>query len=193
MKSLIILGGILGAYAYIPLWKPLLKKVAEQNFLTWALWAILDAIATLSILFQSGNFLLAAIFTLGSIVTAIIVLRSSNKPDWTWFEIMIIVMIIICLTVWHRSGSRTATIASTTALLLASIPQLGDVWRNPQKTPTLPYVIWSLANFVTIWGGKNWSVEERLYPVSALIICICITTISLRNIEVAPEGSVLPR
>lgn len=181
MKYFVLLSGLLGALAYIPLWKPIIRRNANQNFPTWALWAVLDAVATASIISRGGNFLLPATYTLGSAVTAIIVLRFCGKPSWTWFETMITVMVVICLGVWYVSGDRIATIASVTALLIASIPQVKDVWKCPAGTPTLPYAIWSLANLVSLWGGKNWSVEERLYPVIAFIICSAIAALSRRR------------
>lgn len=184
METIIIGSGILALGAYVPLWKQIRSGTAKQNLLTWILWGMLDAIASGTIIVQSGNFVLAAAFAIGSLLTAVVIAHSDRKFLWTWFETMVTLLVTTCLLVWYVSGSRVATIASTTALFVAGIPQLKDAWRRPEEVPTLPYAVWAVADILSLAGGKTWSIEERLYPLSALIICFAIAAVSLRKLPI---------
>jgi len=84
---------------------------------------------------------------------------------------MVTVLVIACMVIWCLVNSRAATIASSSALLIAGIPQLVDAWKRPEEMPFLVYISYVLANGLSTAGGKNWSVEERFYPATATVLC----------------------
>ncbi len=72
-------------------------------------------------------------------------------------------------------------ISSIVSLTIASIPQVIDTFKQPKNTPSLIYVVFCLANLVSLLGAKSFALEQILYAGSALMICATITLLSLRG------------
>lgn len=187
MNVLIWSGSILALLTYFPLWKQIRSGKAKQNLLTWALWGALDAVVAATIIVQNGNFLLPVVYTVGSSVTIFFILRLGNKASWTWFETMVASLTIASMVIWYFSGGKIATIASTTAMLIAGIPQLVDAWKKPQDMPLIPYSSYFIANCLSVAGGKSWAIQERFYPLSAAIFCFLIAVLATRKFWLKPE------
>lgn len=181
MNALIWAGSILALLTYYPLWKQIRSGEAKQNLLTWALWGILDAVVAATIIVQGGSFLLPVTYGVGSTITVYFIWKAGNKAEWTWFETMVATLTIVSMVVWYFSGGKMATIASTTAMVIAGIPQLIDAWKKPQDMPLLAYSSYFIANCLSTSGGKSWAVEERFYPVSAAIFCFLIVALATRK------------
>lgn len=178
--TLIWMGGLLAFLLYIPLIWGILKGEVRQSFATWILWVALDSIALVSTILEDGNFLLLVFYTIGgTLVTASLVYKKLFK--WTWFEWSVLVMVIICLVVWRVSGSTAAIVASTLAVFIAGTPQIVDSWLNPDKQTGYIYIGYVIANFLSLMGGKSWSIEERFYPGVCVILCGMIAIASFRN------------
>lgn len=187
MNALIWAGSILALLTYFPLWKQIRSGKAKQNFLTWALWSALDAVVAATIIVQEGNFLLPVVYTIGGTLTVYFILKAGNKAAWTWFETMVASLTIVSMVIWYFSGKKMATIASTTAMLIAGIPQLVDAWRKPQDMPILVYSSYFIANYLSMAGGKSWVVEERFYPASAAVFCFLIAVLATRKFWLKQE------
>jgi len=162
-------GVIVGLITFIPLCFGIYTKSIRQNPTTWILWAALDAVSAASIMYRGGNWLLPFAYSVASGITCIFILKSKNPISWTWFETMVATFVLICLIVWGTSGARVATIASSLALFGAGIPQLVDFIKRPWENSILVYLFCTIANILVILGGKDWSVEERFYPTTAVI------------------------
>ena len=193
MNAFIVISAAIAILCYIPLCRNIYSGIAKQNLLTWALWCSLDAVVAATLITQRGNFLLAVAYTVGSGVTAVFILRTGDHASWTWFHTMVVGLVIASMAVWYFSGSRMATIAGTTAMLIAGMPQLVDVWKRPKESPTLIYSAYVVANCLAVAGGRDWSVEERFYPVSAGVFCLLITVVSLRKFLPQPAQITIPR
>lgn len=177
MNILVWSGSLLALLTYFPLWYQIKIGTTEQNRLTWGLWGALDIIATITIIAQKGNFLLPAAYVIGSVMTVYFISRTGKKSAWTWFETMVTLLVIICMVIWYFVNSKAATIASSSALLIAGVPQLVDAWRRPHEMPFLVYVSYTIANGLSTAGGKNWSVEERFYPATAAVLCFLFVVV----------------
>lgn len=186
MNALVWAGSILALLTYFPLWKQVRNGKAKQNLLTWALWGALDAVVAATIIVQGGNFLLLVVYTIGSTITVYFILKAGNKAAWTWFETMVASLTIASMVIWYLSGGKVATIASTTAMLIAGIPQLIDAWKKPQDMPFLAYISYSIANCLSTAGGKSWAIEERFYPAGATVFCFLIATFAARKFWLKP-------
>lgn len=181
MNFLVWAGSILALLTYLPLWKQIRSGKAKQNLLTWALWVTLDVVVAATIIVQKGTFLLPVTYTIGGSATIVLIWKSGNKAIWTWFETMVASLTIISMVIWYFSGGKMATIASTTAMLIAGIPQLIDAWKKPQDMPLLAYFSFFIANGLSTAGGKSWAIEERFYPLSAAIFCFLIAGLAIRK------------
>ncbi len=186
MNSLTIVGSIIAILAYFPLWWQIKRNEIEQNLLTWVLWFALDVIIVASIFFQKGNFLLPATYTIGSLITTILIIKSQNKMSWTWFESFVSALVLISMIIWYFSGDKAATVTATAAMLVAGIPQLVDAYKNPHSMPLLVYGAYIIANSFSLAGATDWSVKESLYPASALIYCLLIFIFSIRKLWLKP-------
>ena len=181
MNTLVWAGSILALLTYFPLWKQIRSGEAKQDVRTWELWCTLDASVAATIIVQGGNFFLPVVYTIGGLISVFLIWKFGNKATWTWFETIISSLSIVSMVIWYLSGSKVATIASTTAMLIAGIPQLIDAWKKPQDMPILAYSSYFIANCLSTAGGKSWVIEERFYPASAAIFCFLIAALALRK------------
>jgi len=179
-------GSVIGIVCYVPLCLAILRGKVKQNLATWVLWALLDGIAAASIFYQHGNYLLIAAYTLGSTVTSLSILRSKNFK-WTLFHTMVSLLVAACIVVWAISGAYVATIASTTAVIIAGIPLVVDCYRKPEENPFLTYLGFLTANALATMGGKEWSVPERLYPAACVVYGVITVLLVARKFWVAPN------
>lgn len=171
--------GIFGGLAYLPtLWD--IHKGAKQNFATWALWALLDIIVTISVVIQDGNVVLPIVYACGSFSVAIF-LVVKKQVGWGKFETFIACLVIVCMCVWAMGGPKAATIASTLATASAGLPQLVATIKNPKSTSPLTYGLFTLANICSVIEAKAWTIEESFFPVVAGILCLLFFLLSLRR------------
>lgn len=181
MNTLVFIGGLIALSSYLPLWRQMWKNQVKQNLLTWILWGFLDLIGTTAIIFQNGNYILPFVYTIGSIVTILLILKSGEKSKWTWFETMVVIIVLICITVWYFTGNKIAIIAISIAGIIATFPQFIDAWKKPEKMPLVTYVICMIANVFSTMGGKSWTIEERFFPFSSTIMCLILVVLSFRK------------
>ena len=181
MNAFIVISSAIAILAYFPLWKQIRSGRARQNLLTWVLWCCLDGVVVATLIAQKVNVSLAAAYTVGSGITAVFIAKAGNKSSWTWFETMVLGLVFASMVIWYFSGSKMATIAGTTAMLIAGVPQLIDTWKKPQESPSLINFVYFVANCLATAGGKSWAVEERFYPASAAAFCLLIAMVSLRR------------
>lgn len=184
-------GSILAILAYFPLWRQILKKKVSQNFFTWILWCALDAITTVSILFQKGGFYLPATYTIGGLITVLCIIKAKNLASWTRFETFVLFLVFASMVVWYFSESKMAIIASTVANIIASLPQITDAWKKPREMPLLIYTTYFIGNILCTVGGKSWSVEERLYPAACVALCLTMVLFTARRFWQKPKIDIL--
>jgi hypothetical protein len=173
-------GGILGLIAYAYLIISLLRSSTEQSFAAFLLWALLDLIAAVTTIIEHGNYWLALSNAFGSTVITIILIVK-KQVSWSWIESMTALLVVICLVIWYTSGEEAGIIASSLAVVIASIPQMVDTFKKPEGTPTRVYLIFLAANIVSLIGGKGWTIQERFYPCCSIFLCVVIIVFSLRN------------
>ena len=181
MNTFILAGSILAILTYFPLWRQIRNGEVKQNFLTWVLWGTLDVVVAATIIVQHGSFLLPTAYGVGSAITVVFIVKSGNRASWTWFETMVVLLVFASIVIWYFSGSKVATIASTMAMLIGGIPQLIDAFKKPHEMPFLAYSSYFAANCLSVAGGKNWSIEERFYPISAAVFCLFIALLATRK------------
>lgn len=131
---------------YIQLCRGVYRGKVHESFATWILWAALDSINAASTIYQHGNYLIPLSYAISSAVASAFILRSKNFT-WTWFETMIVALIVACIIVWARSGAYNAIIASTIAVIIASGPLILECYQEPGKKSFLASVGNAFASF----------------------------------------------
>jgi hypothetical protein len=174
------IAGIICIAAYIPLIIGIVKNKVEQSFAAFMLWGMLDTIAATTTILQGGNFWLPLGYAIGSLTVALI-LVAKKQVSWSWIESMTFFLVIMCVVIWYTSGERAGIIASSLAVVIASVPQTVDTYKKPAATPTGPYLIFLSANILSFLAGKNWTIEERFYPGCAVFLCVIILLVTRRK------------
>jgi len=169
-EPLKIAGGVMALLLFIPLIRSILKEGVEgQSCASWLLWALLDAILTISIIEQHGNFHLPLGFAIGDTMVVILLLFK-RQFRWGWFETVILVMVIGCMIGWKLAGPRTANILATLGICVAGIPGLVAMWKNPQRRVGNVWLGYVLANLLSFFGGATMTIEERFAPA---VFAVC--------------------
>jgi hypothetical protein len=180
MEYLQPLSGALAILAYILLIVALLRTTTEQSFAAFLLWALLDGIATVTIILQHGNYWLALANTIGAtIITLLLVYK--KQVSWLWVESTTALLVVICLVIWYTAGEQAGIIASSLAVVMASIPQMVDTYRKPEATPRVVYLVFLIANIIAFISGTAWTIEERFYAGCSVFLCSVIVVFSLRR------------
>ena len=163
-------GGVLALALFVPMIVSSARTGgAGQSFATWALWAVLDSMLTLSLYQQHGNYLLTLGFALGG-VTMTAVLLAKGGFAWGKFETVVSLLVLASLAVWKFSGPRNATLAVTAAICVAGIPGLVELARKPQRSAARVWAGYVVANGLAFWGGTAMTVEERLVPAAFTVL-----------------------
>ena len=160
------LSGLLALAMYVPLVMVVIKRGGRgHSFAMWALWAMLDTMATVSLVIQDGNYILTLGFSIGSVLMSALLLRR-GQFKWGKLEWMVFLLVLLCLAVWAMTGPRGATIAATLAIIAAGTPGLVEIWRHPDSTATRVWAGFCIANLLALIGGERWSLEERFPPAA---------------------------
>jgi hypothetical protein len=181
-ETLQLAAGIIGFGAYIPLTIGIINNTARQSFAAFFLWGLLDSIAMISSVLQHGNFWLAASNVAGTFSIAGLLLYK-RQFEWSRTETITSALVIICLIVWYSAGNTGAIVASSVAVVIAGIPQMAHTQRRPQDTPKTVYMIWLLANTLSLFAGRAWTIEERFYAVCGLVLCSSILGIAWMGVR----------
>jgi len=178
--NLQLIAGVVGILIHIPLLIGVWSGKIHQSFTSYALWSALDFIAAYSIYLQGGNFWLPFLYAIGAGSTSISLLIKKYF-SWSKVDSIVVILVIICVVIQYQIGPFSAMIASVLSLTIASVPQAIDTYKNPKNTPTLIYVVFSLASLISLLGAKSFALEQTLYATSALVCCVTITLFSLRK------------
>jgi len=171
-------GGVMVLGLFVPMILEIVRtRGASQSFATWGLWAVLDSMLTITLYQQHGNYLLSLGFAVGGVFLAAVLLAQGG---WTWgkFETIIALMVLASVAVWKFSGPRNATIAMTTAICIAGLPEFVELLRKPQPSVGWLWLGYTVANTLAFFGGTAMTVEERFPPaafagLSALMLGAC--------------------
>jgi len=142
-----ILGAILGLVAGVVLVIAVLTKhpkAKSLSFATFFLWAGLDFINAGSAYAGGQPIVLPLAFGTTSLFVAFaLVIR--GQFEWTWFETLITIGVIICAVVWNTAGATAAFWASITSLFLAGLPQTVEAYKRPETMFRIPWILYWLA------------------------------------------------
>lgn len=178
--ALKVCDGALALLMYVPLVRGTLRdRGTGQSFAMWALWAILDSTVTISLIVQRGNFWLPLGLAAGSVTLAVLLL-AKGRFSWSWLETAILVLVLVCLAVWRFSGPKWAAVATTAAIVIAGIPGMVELWRNPQPALGRIWLGYTIANLLALWGGLNWTLEERFAPGVFAVQTVAFVAIACR-------------
>ncbi|MFN3409440.1 MAG: hypothetical protein ACK45B_10635 [Limisphaerales bacterium] len=180
-STLKIAGGVLALLMILPLVVDAIRRNgAGQSFAMWALWAMLDLIITISLMAQRGNFWLTAGFALGSLILAVTLL-AKGRFSWGRLETLVAALVAGCVAVWAVGGPRAATLATTAAIVVAGLPGMVALWREPQRSQAFVWAGYTVANLCALAGGAEWSLSERFAPAVFATQTLALAAIGWRE------------
>lgn len=179
-----LIGGLFALLAY-PFFAKMIRDNPEKyNSTTMFLWCFIDAIAGISMFLEGGNYILAGLFVVGSYSMGVI-LWSHRKITFGEKEIIIFAMVICCIGIWFFSSNIWATIASTTATILAGVPQFLDSRKKPDRKSTHVWLLFFAGGAISFFAGKDWDFESfiitRLFPLANAIMALGMIWVSLKT------------
>jgi hypothetical protein len=140
------------------------------SFATFLLWSALAWINTISTKKQSGSWIIPLMYSIGATTTTI-VLIIKGRYGWSVFDTVVAILVIVCVILWLAKGDRWAIVSSTTASFIAALPFLIMTWKNPSVSPITPNTLFLLANFLGFIAAKKWTLQDRLYLGSNVVVC----------------------
>ncbi len=171
------IGSIIAISLYFPLIYGIMKGKIEQNFATWMLWVMLDAIVLGSVVMQKGNFLLLVFYCIGGTLVCFS-LFYMRMIRWTRFETFVLSLVVICLMVWSMVGSYWTTIVSTIAVFVSGAPQIKDSFKEPDRKTGFIYLGYFFANIFSFFATKSWTIQDKFYPGMCAILCSIISFVA---------------
>jgi hypothetical protein len=181
-QGLKIAGGLLALLLFIPLIRQLWTHGADgQSGATWLLWGTLDTVLAVSIIEQRGNFLLPLAFAIGDLLL-VILLAVKRKFSWGRFETVILAMVVGCIVAWKFSGPRIATIASTLGVVIAGVPGLLAMLKQPRPKVGNVWAGYVVANLLSFFGGDAMTIEQRFAPGVFTLCVLAMFAASRRKI-----------
>ncbi len=165
-EPLKIVGGVFTLLLFIPMIVGVFRDGGVgQSFATWSLWVALDCVLVGSLVVQHGNYFMALGFALGDTALAAVLL-AKGRATWSKFDTFILGLVVVSLVVWGCSGPKLATIASTLGCLIAGMPGLLALGRNPERGLGNVWAGFALANALSFFGGATMTVKDRFAPGS---------------------------
>jgi hypothetical protein len=180
MNVYVLLSAVLSTFLFFMSCVQVLRG-RSQSLASWVLWLTLTGVAAATLIVQGGNYAIALAYLIGNMAVVVCILKSGNAA-WGAFESFIVVIVCLCLgVIWTLSNARITTIVTTIAFVAAGLPQLRDTYRKPWDTPALVYAGYSLACGLSAAAGRDWSVEERLFPITLTISNLLTAVMALRK------------
>lgn len=179
-KYLTLSGGIIAGLMFIPIIVDAIRG-ASFNPVSFLLWSGLSLVLTLVLIKSGDSWILPACWVVSDcIVGTVLLFGLHQKATFGTHEIVITVLIVVCTVVWLTSKTWVATVACTTALVLAALPQTFDIYRHPEHASWKIWAIYFVSNTLAFLGGQRWNIEDRLPAGISMVMCVIMTHLSLR-------------
>ena len=177
-----ILGGLVVLAAHIPLYIAILRKTATPSFATWSMWSVM-AIILLSSQIMAGKqdpwgMLAVTVGTIGAAILLIV----RGKKKWEMFDTFCLSLVAVAITIWVIAGPAVAQIASFSALVIAGIPTIKNVWKDPRNENRLTWGMFALGFGMTVIAVNDWSnLIIWFQPVGSTAFNLMIFALTLRR------------
>lgn len=173
-RNLEVLSGIIFTFSYLYIVALASYGTGEGlSFATFGLWAALSWIGAFTMLKQGASPMIPLLSGIGASSTAVILL-AKGRYEWSGFDSVIAILVILCAVLWLTSGARRALILSVVAGTISSLPFIVVTWESPTSSPIVSNVSFLVANALAFASAKAWTVEDRLYTGVGVAICLLL-------------------
>jgi hypothetical protein len=176
---------VFGLGLYLPLaWQvitPNSKHKVNQNITSFILWFLLDLVGSWTMYQEHGNYQLSLAYAVGCAGITLCLLKRHTKFKFEKYEKITSIAVLITVVVWLVNGPMYAIVCTSFGVVVSSIPQIEDAARLPEEMPFVISVCYFFVNLLSILGGQDWSIEERLIPFVNMMVSIVLSVLSARK------------
>jgi len=175
----IIFTAFINAFGWVMYIIDTLKWKTKPNKVTWWIWAAAPLIGSFAM--YSSNWLtwnILPVFMAGFIPLLIFISSFINKNSY-WelkkLDYICLILAILALILWQVTDNPLLAIVFwILADFLAAIPILIKTYNFPETENPFPFFAWLLANLSALLVIKEWNIEEWLFPVYLILICLLL-------------------
>ncbi len=182
--SLAFWGGVPSTFFLLRYAVQLLRREAPPTGLaSFLMWTILDSLLLVNTVRNGQPVWLPLGWVLGA-GSVTIALRIRGKWAWTGRETLALVGATIATIVSMLASGRWGLVASTTAMLTASIPVTSDNLKSPVRATFMIWFTTVIACAISLLGS-DWSFDGTFLQWSSLIYNGAMSIIVLRRPKAA--------
>ncbi len=171
---------ILGLAGYITIYKGIRKGVSRPSFCTWILWTLLNITTLISLVFQHAPYVVAVIYAIGTAIIAGVVFFM-GEFSWKPGDTFITIVIATCISILLGGSPYTAVIAGSLASIIAGIPEIVLVIKNPKNASRLAAILFIGANTTATIFTQEKTFINLIFPLSWITYWGIIFLLSLRK------------
>ncbi len=151
------------------------------NPASWTIWMIVSIINALSFWKGMKSGIATAQFFTGSfgcMVVWVYALHSGSFSPLDATGWIVLGLCVVCIGTWQLF--RKATYVSLIVgliLVISGIPTIEGVWENSATEKALPWIIWTVADTITVYNGyrrrqKESEIDWRLMQVVPVVLLL---------------------
>lgn len=166
----------LALIAYVPYVRDTLSGRTRPNRASWWIYTIVGTVGTASSL-KAGTpwpvLITPAIYAVASLLVALLAIRR-GEGGWTILDRCCLSTAALSILVWYQTGDPVlAVVMNSAADVAGSVPTMRKAWVAPLQENRVAWLLYLIANSLTLCALPVWTVAQALYPV-ALWFCALV-------------------
>lgn len=180
-----IFSSIILVFSILPYIVNVIKRRTKPRIISWAIWALLNAISA-AVAFSDGQYATAAfsatMFLLDGAV-AVIGWEDGNRQITLMGKICLggsLVGIIMWLLL---DSPELAIIVSIVVNFIACIPTIVHAWQKPKEETWSAFLISDFASILTLIIATEWSITSIAFPLYFTIMNLFISIVIITRLK----------
>lgn len=176
-----IVSMILSLGAFLPYVWSVFRKKAKPHPYTWIIWFITQGTASLALWYGNGGWgaLTISVGTFFVGVVALLSLRYGTK-NITRTDTALLVFALLALVVWWQLDAPILAVVMVSFIdVIGYIPSWRKTAQDPASEPILPWVLFSLGNFLSLLALTEYNLLTVTYLVTIMIANLVLIAIAL--------------
>lgn len=178
----IILAGVLTCLNLVYVaWKIFTGRTEPLNVASWSMFSTIQVIILASSISTGEPYLYSLGLTIGTILVFAACLRY-GKQNWDITATLSAFGAFAALVVRFNTTGNGGVIAGVTALNVAGIPWIIQMWKNPDRGVNWMFVITIISGALTLYGiGLPWTIGGSLFPTAGIVYNLILLVFSFRG------------
>lgn len=160
------------------------QNKANPSLISYTLWCLMNVTFTLTYIasHEKINNILGVVAGIFNCIVIIAVLLTKDKekykPDTVEWSCIILCIIVMILWVFMKNNiqlMKYSLYATIIADLSASIPQLRNSWKTPEKDRALPWIFVTTSYGIGLLFTQTITFAGYILPIYMFISCFAIT------------------